>query len=169
MNNVTTHSDPHDVCGGVCVLSCQTLTCHTGSLLWTSSPWRIFILSSTKRRARLASDEICGETEHHCRCFETEPPSLRVASAFPIPVAAWRDVNDPGPRRAAVPGQTVHQGEWQMPGQKARFHFADLGWTSAHCSFNTKTCNTLNNKSGDLKLFPEQIYSSDYFTYIQLF
>ena len=97
------------------------------------------------------------------------PPSLRVASAFPIPVAAWRDVNDPGPRRAAVPGQTVHQGEWQMPGQKARFHFADLGWTSAHCSFNTKTCNTLNNKSGDLKLFPEQIYSSDYFTYIQLF
>lgn len=148
MNHVTTSEDPRDVCLCAfacchvkCIHRCVTLRCLCGRHLedfpFIICQSEIHNSGRTKRGARLASDKIYVETV-------MDHPTLRF-SVWHLPL--WRLWQRGGCewswplRGAAVPGQTVHQGEWQIPGQEVRIHFSAPRLTSARWGFNTKTSN----------------------------
>lgn len=82
----------------------------------------------TKRGARLASDEIYVETQWTLKVSMRPPASsssspLHMASVSLTLGAGWGcEWSRPG--GPAVPGQTVHQGEWQMPEHNLGIYFS---------------------------------------------
>lgn len=95
------------------------------------------------RGARLASDKISVETQGtSVPLFLNGPPPLPSLCGICLSCGSVGNVSHLGPRGAAVLGQTVHQGEWQIPGQKVAIHFSAPRWTSARGGFTPKTFNT---------------------------
>lgn len=119
------------------------MCCHVQCVHWCLTLWRLcrhrprgaFSLirrqlnapnsGRTKRGARLASDEIYVETQWTLKVSMPPPSSspLHMAPVSPMLGAVWGcEWSRPG--GAAVPGQRVHWGEWQMPEQNLGIHFS---------------------------------------------